>query len=90
MKIGIVGSGMLVKEILPILYKMPQIELSLICGVRKTKVMELISNKGLLVGVFVAVLSFMVCSLTTDSMLTTTPIFCVLLGTLTGLEVEKN
>ncbi len=64
--------------------------ISLICGVKKIRVSEQIADKGLLIGVFTAVLCFMVCSLTTDSMLTTTPIFCVLLGALTGSVKHAN
>ncbi len=37
MKIGIVGTGMIVHEILPVLYKMPEIELHLICGTKKSE-----------------------------------------------------
>ena len=37
MKIGIVGTGMIVHEILPVLYKMPEIELHLICGTKRSE-----------------------------------------------------
>ena len=63
--------------------------MSLICGVKKVKAICLIENKGFTIGVFTAVIGFLICALTTDSMITVTPIFCALLGFLAGYREQS-